>query len=446
MPKMPFYLVFLQSLPETALIVSLGLSLIGVKLDAKKIFVISLITSLASYFIRSMPIPPGINVLIQLPILIFLIKFFFNMPLKYSSLSSFIGLIVVFITEVSFNQLMCVITNTTLEAVIENTTWRIMFPIPEFLFLTLITGIITKKRLVLFNIKELIKPRNFSYNKDRSLFPTLSILGVAILLTAIGIYNQSFLYGFINYIAPKTLVISINAVIFVCALALVVLLRTLYLAAKHEEFLKVQELHIGQLKELIKVIRTQRHDFVNHLQSVYALLKIGQIESAQNYIEDLYQEVKLTSEMLHLNCPELAAMLLVKSGMAEKQGISFVIEVESGLDKLKVKPLDLNTVVGNLIDNAYEAVFELPDKNREVYFKIFETPGRYVFQISNPGFIPPQILEKIFSPGFSTKPGSVNRGLGLSSVKSIVEKNKGKIIVNNHFKRGILFTVVFWKQ
>lgn len=446
MPKMPFYLVFLQSLPETAIIVSLGLVLIGIKLEWKKIIIISLITSVASYLIRLIPIPPGTNILIQLPVMVLLIAVVYNLSVKYASLASFIGLIVVFISELILNEVIAEITGISVSKALTDPVLRVVFPIPEFIFLAIMVQILRKKEITLFNTKELLRISRLNINKDRSLLPTLSILGLGIVLTVVGMYNQTYLYGVIDYLGPTRVVISVNVVIIVSTLASVIIIRTFYLAAKHEDFLKVQELHIGQLKELIKVIRVQRHDFVNHLQSVYALLKIGQVQKAQNYIEDLYNDVKLTSEMLRLNCPELAALLLVKSGVADQQGISFIIEVESSLDKVKIKALDINTFVGNLLDNAFEAVITLSNEKKEVKFRLFETPSRYVFQTINQGFISKDVLNKIFIPEFSTKLGGRNRGLGLSSVKSVVEKNKGKIIVTSDYNRGVVFTVFFLKR
>lgn len=67
MDIMPIYLIFLHSIPETAILVSLGLVLTGLKPDLARILLVAFITSLASYFIRTLPLPPGINVFIQLP-------------------------------------------------------------------------------------------------------------------------------------------------------------------------------------------------------------------------------------------------------------------------------------------------------------------------------------------------------------------------------------------
>lgn len=66
MDKMPWWLIFLQSMPETALLVSLGLVLIGVKPRAKPVTLVALLSSLWNYSVRLLPFSPGINVFIQL--------------------------------------------------------------------------------------------------------------------------------------------------------------------------------------------------------------------------------------------------------------------------------------------------------------------------------------------------------------------------------------------
>ncbi|AFV11680.1 signal transduction histidine kinase regulating citrate/malate metabolism [Thermacetogenium phaeum DSM 12270] len=225
---------------------------------------------------------------------------------------------------------------------------------------------------------------------------------------------------------------------------LLVMSRKLFLLERQEKFVKIQELYIGNLQELVRVTRAQRHDFVNHLQVIYALLRTGKIEKAQSYIENLYHDVRISGEILRVNIPELAALLLVKMGVASLKNISFTIEVDANLNMLRVKATDLNTVVGNLVDNAFEAVEPLNADKRTVVLRIFETGKYFVFQTVNPGFIEKELRDKIFEPGFSTRSG--NRGFGLVSVKSAVEKNRGKVLVSSFKDRGTKFTVLFPKQ
>lgn len=95
-------------------------------------------------------------------------------------------------------------------------------------------------------------------------------------------------------------------------------------------------------------------------------------------------------------------------------------------------------------NKAFEAVEPLAADKRTVALRIFETGKHFVFQTVNPCFIEKELRNKIFEPGFSTKAG--NRGFGLASVKSVVEKNRGKILVSSFKDRGTKFTVLFPRQ
>ncbi len=66
MDRMPFYLVVFQSLPETAILISLGLILIGFKPKLKSVLIIASLESLVSFLVRSLPLPPGVNVFIEI--------------------------------------------------------------------------------------------------------------------------------------------------------------------------------------------------------------------------------------------------------------------------------------------------------------------------------------------------------------------------------------------
>ncbi len=124
MDIMPFYLVFLQSLPETAIIVALGLVLIGVKPRLLPLLVVALIAALASYFIRALPLAPGINILLQFPIIILLVTYIFKIPFTFALLASSLGLICVTLTEMVFNTGMSAITGISVQEAIANPIWR----------------------------------------------------------------------------------------------------------------------------------------------------------------------------------------------------------------------------------------------------------------------------------------------------------------------------------
>ncbi|CUH97460.1 hypothetical protein P22_3590 [Propionispora sp. 2/2-37] len=51
-------------------------------------------------------------------------------------------------------------------------------------------------------------------------------------------------------------------------------------------------------EELVRLLRIQRHDFINHIQVIHAMLQLGRSEKAIQYIEDLAKDPSLLSDAL----------------------------------------------------------------------------------------------------------------------------------------------------
>ena len=84
-------------------------------------------------------------------------------------------------------------------------------------------------------------------------------------------------------------------------------------------------------------------------------------------------------------------------------------------------------VLANLIDNAVDAVRQMPMESlREITIILAEDASGYRFSVENTGLpIPREFRESIFQAGVSTK--GTDRGMGLSIVRSILEKHGGRI-------------------
>lgn len=151
----PIYFILLQSLPETAILISLGLALIGVKPRLKETMLIAFLISLAAYAIRSLWLPAGINVLIQLPILILLVALLYHLRIIYAFFASCMGLISLGLTETVFNSLITGISGITIDHALNNSWLHLLFPLPEFVFLFIVILILLHYDLALFDIREL---------------------------------------------------------------------------------------------------------------------------------------------------------------------------------------------------------------------------------------------------------------------------------------------------
>jgi hypothetical protein len=53
--------------------------------------------------------------------------------------------------------------------------------------------------------------------------------------------------------------------------------------------------------EIVRLLRSQRHDFINHLQVIHAMLQLGRTERAITYIDDLAKDSRLVTDTLRLH-------------------------------------------------------------------------------------------------------------------------------------------------
>ncbi len=281
--------------------------------------------------------------------------------------------------------------------------------------------------------------------KRDNLTPITLVLGLGVVFVALVSYFQPRGNGVETVVASYSSITAILFIIFTAMILSLLFSRNLLVLAKQKRAMELQNIYIGHLQDMMQVIKAQRHDFINHLQVVYGLLRIDEYDQAQDYIGELYQDVQVSGEVLRLAIPELIGLLMVKMGMATAKGISLNMSIESDLKGLTIRPLDSAAIVGNLLNNALEAVEDLTPSYKNVSLIITENTHYFVIQTRNSGFIPKEIKAQVFKAGFSTKEGSLERGVGLTSVKHLVGKYRGRIVVSSHPETGTRFTVCFPK-
>ena len=179
-----------------------------------------------------------------------------------------------------------------------------------------------------------------------------------------------------------------------------------------------------KLEQLNSTLRAQRHDFMNHLQVVYSLLELEEYQSAGEYIDKVYDDVKRVGRSLKTAHPAINALLAAKLADCEERGIRVDVEIESPWTSLNVPGWEMCRVLGNLIDNAMDALSGVSEPHLTI--SLGESLQQFRFEIANNGpEIPASIRESIFQSGFSTK-GSA-RGMGLSIVRGILQSYNGDI-------------------
>jgi len=191
---------------------------------------------------------------------------------------------------------------------------------------------------------------------------------------------------------------------------------------------------IKDLESFNKTLRTQRHDYLNHIQVIYSLMELEEFDEARNYMEPVYKDIVRISKALKTSKPAVNALLQAKLQMAEKNEIEMELEIKSDLKHLNMEPWEFCRVIGNIIDNAIFAL-KLKPHNRYMLVEFAEDVQNIKINISNNGYtIPKEIIDNIFEEGFTTK-GNKGEGMGLAIVKEIVETFHGTVAVTSDEKR-----------
>ena len=120
------------------------------------------------------------------------------------------------------------------------------------------------------------------------------------------------------------------------------------------------------------------------------------------------------------------------------------IKFSPSSDKIYVqidKP-QLIRIMTNLIKNALQATQDVD--NPQIEIKVTETESYAVLKVKDNGSgISDEVKNHIFEPQFTTK--TAGMGLGLSMVKKIIDKHKGKIKVESQLNSHTIFTIMLPK-
>jgi two-component system CitB family sensor kinase len=184
-------------------------------------------------------------------------------------------------------------------------------------------------------------------------------------------------------------------------------------------------------------LRAQAHEFTNRLHTIAGLIELGEYDEVRRFVD----RVSHTREAWHTEVSErigdaaVAALLIAKASVAAERGVGLRLTPSSRLAEVDESlSADLVTVIGNLVDNAIDA---LPGAGWiEVDIRHANDEVLVVVTDSGPG-VAPDIAEEIFRHGFTTKAAEEGgqRGLGLALTRQTCRRRGGSVEV-----RGAVFT------
>ncbi len=213
-----------------------------------------------------------------------------------------------------------------------------------------------------------------------------------------------------------------------------------------EEYIKLME-DLAGTRYLVDSMRANNHDFTNKLHVILGLLQMEMYDKAASYIENItiVQRETISKIMAVISEPAVAALLIGKSARASELNVKFILEEGSVFSKsdYPIPTETLITVIGNLIDNAFDAMNNADrdfDKPKRLLFGICSKQGSLLITANDTGVgIREEDMENVFLNGYSTK--GEGRGTGLHQVRQMVENLGGEIALESQFGTGTTVTV-----
>jgi signal transduction histidine kinase len=225
---------------------------------------------------------------------------------------------------------------------------------------------------------------------------------------------------------------------------------------------------LAALGEMAAAIAHEVKNPLAGIEVMAGLLKRQLAESpdAQNILADIIKEAKMANVIvqevlafvrpIRLQVEDIAladvirdAMTMAESHAKLKGDIEVRVDVPEALRPIQGDPHQLRQIFTNLLTNAFEAMGGIGtvdvtavavDGDDDAGPADHGTGPTIQITVSDNGpGIPPEVMERIFSPFFTTKPqGS---GLGLAIVRKIVDAHDGRIDVGERPGGGTVFRV-----
>ena len=182
------------------------------------------------------------------------------------------------------------------------------------------------------------------------------------------------------------------------------------------------------------VLRAQRHEFANRLHLLNGLLHSGHSEEASRYLEELLGSGPLGSALPGIDAIRdtyLQALLAAKAAGVREAGVTLRIGQNTWAPGRLVFPVDVTTVLGNLLDNAIEAARIGSSAAKVVEVELLQNNSSLHITVADSGDgVAPEFVDQIFVEGTSTKPRSDlpgGRGIGLTLSRQIARSLGGDI-------------------
>ncbi|MBM7623126.1 sensor histidine kinase [Sporohalobacter salinus] len=260
------------------------------------------------------------------------------------------------------------------------------------------------------------------------------------------LFNNKIQFG---YFKSQPLLANAVLLVTICLSILsilsIIMIKEVFKLINREMEFKLQEIKLEEKEKLIRNLRSQKHDFANHLQTLYGMAQLDKNKKAKKYIKSLSQDLaNLKYDETEVTDTILDSILIPKKEKAIKEDLDLSYQIDQGIESIKLPLNKIFRIVSNLVDNAIDATKDFNEECK-IEIKGKNKNKEYILKVFNTGpVIEDKLIGEILQAGFSSKGGE--RGYGLYIVKSLVEEAEGRLEIESEPNYGTEFICYFPKN
>jgi two-component system cit operon sensor histidine kinase CitA len=207
---------------------------------------------------------------------------------------------------------------------------------------------------------------------------------------------------------------------------------------------------LAQVQHYLDNLRVIRHEHNNQLSTICGLLQIKEYDTALDILESTSSKQQALIDFVtqRFKPKIITGLLLGKLSRAEELGLILEIDTMSELsgEDWQIKEDELCAMLGNLLDNAYEATIRHSASDKVISLFLTDKGDELVIQVIDHGIgFEGQDPHLLLQRGMTTKDAE-GHGIGLYLVNQYVQKAGGNIMIEEAEPQGAIFSIYIPKS
>ncbi len=163
-------------------------------------------------------------------------------------------------------------------------------------------------------------------------------------------------------------------------------------------------------------IRYLKHDIRNHIYNMQTLLSDNKLKELEKYLNETQEYIKIQNQYVSSGNSDVDSLLNYKLYYAQNADVNFETDIKLP-EQININSFDINIIIGNLLDNAIEALNKTENKKLKITLKY----NKGVINIKVCNTFDGVVLSNLLT----RKENKENHGLGLLSIQTILDKYNG---------------------